>query len=836
MRASNALDDRRVAHALAQSERAPLLSRGARRRFLASLIVLATIACTWLLSGVSFGEAFGFAWFQALYVLLPGLLACAVLSGERGGWLRALAIGVPLGYAIDIGAFALTAAVGARPAFALLPLAALAAGGPALWWRSGRAHPRELYARVLSYRRVLSRDGAHTRGGEQHGPAARERSHEGLDALLVALALSAGLVLLAFTFFASAPLPGHAHSVVYSADNVFDISLAAEARNHWPITEPWVAGEPLRYYTGVFIHVAAVNQVAGVPLATTILRLLPTTMFLVVALQLWFLGSSLRRSRWVGPLSVALLLVVADVNLNPTRSQVFHISPFTQFPLSPSFAFGAPFLLGVLALLGPRLGAFVAADARDGGGGRDATGAHRLIGTHTGSGTVRTLAMVAILVLGAASSKMFAAVDLLGGLGLYWLWSVLTGRPSRLALQCLVVSTACVAIAYFAMLAGGGAASVRLDPLNFVQEGNSFERARTLAEGAVGHSLYWLPLLLGGAVLVVLLFAPLLGGVWLLRRRGAIPPAGGLAGAVFAAGLLMYVLLGAPGGVEGVFLVYGYIAVVPLAALGLVWLWEETPPAARRGLLSAGAALLAIGLAIAGVTPALALKGHAADAWYALAYGLVACGVAFTAIRLRGHYALTIHSRVGRTVACGIPLLIALGLVKPTALAASGAWKTIAHRRTAVANSASEYGLTSALYTGLTWVRDHTSRCDVLAVSNHFSRPSRAEPNYLYYSAFTERRIFLESWFYTPAGTTGGEPYPRRLALNEAAMSGNPTALRELALDGVSYVLIDKLHGGGPAEPASVSRAVFDNSALEVYRLRVPDTAGRRPLPCATVR
>ena len=815
MRASNVLDDRGVAHALARRQRAPLCSRGLRRRCLASLIVLATIACTWLLSGVSIGEAFGFAWFQALYVLLPGLLAYAVLSVERGGWLRALAIGVPLGYAIDVGAFALTAAVGARPAFALLPLTALAAGGPALWWRCGRARPRDLYQRVLSYRRVLSRDGARARGGKQRGPDATERSSDGLDALLVALALSAGLVLLAFTFFASAPLPGHAHSVVYSADNVFDISLAAEARNHWPITEPWVAGEPLRYYTGVFIHVAAVNQVAGVPLATTILRLLPSTMFLVVALQLWFLGSSLRRSRWVGPLSVALLLVVEDVNLNPTRSQVFHISPFTQFPLSPSFAFGAPFLLGVLALLGPRLGAPAAAPARN---------------------TVRTLAIVAILVLGAASAKMFAAVDLLGGLGLFWLSSVLTGRPSRLAFQCLLVSTGCVAIAYFAMLAGGGAASVRLAPLNFVQEGNSFERARTLAEGAVGHSLYWLPLLVGGAILAVLLFAPLLGGVWLLRRRTAIPAAGGLAGAVFATGLLAYVLLGAPGGVEGVFLVYGYIAVVPLAALGLVWLWEETPPPARRGLLIASAALLAIGLAIAGVTPALALKGHAADAWYALAYGLVACGVAFTAIRLRGHYAHTIHSRVGRTVACGVPLLIALGLVKPAALAASGAWKTIARQRTSVASSAGDYGLTSALYTGLRWVRDHTSACDVLAVSNHFSRPGRAEPNYLYYSAFTERRIFLESWFYTPAGTVGGEPYPGRLALNEAAVSGNPAALRQLALDGVSYVLIDKLHGGGAAEPASVSQAVFENSALEVYRLRVPDSAGHTPLRCGTVR
>jgi hypothetical protein len=776
--------------------------RGARQQSrrlgrLAIPIVAAAILSTWLLSGVSISEAARYSAFEAFYVALPGVLLYKVLSAEPSSWLRTVAIGVPLGYAANTGAFALTAALNARPAFSLLPLFALAACAP-----------------ILARRRM-----------RQARRRARALPIDGLDAFVVALAVAAALVLLAFTFFASTPLPGHAHSVVYSADNVFDISIAAEARNHWPITEPWVAGQPLRYYTGVFMHIAAVNQVTGVPLASVVLRLLPTTMFLVVALQLWFLGISLRRSPRIGPVAVVLLLVVEDMNLNPTQSEVFHISPFTQFPLSPSFAFGAPFILGALALLAPRFAELGAAS--------DAARARARSATRTG--TMRMLTIMGLLVLGAASAKMFAAVDLLGGLGLYWLWSLLARGPARLPAYCLALSTACVAGIYFLMLAGGGASSVRLAPFNFTQEGDSFARARTLAEGIAGHSLYWLALLAGAAILAIFLFTPLLGGLWLIRERGAIPAGAGLPGAVFVTGLLAYLLLGAPGGVEGVFLVYGYIAAVPLAALGLVRLWEQTPPAARRGLIATGAVLLGLGLAIAGVTPALALTKRARDAWYILGYGSVLGGIALTARRLSRHYAPTIPSRLARVTACAIPLLVVMGLVKPATLAASGALKTISHKRIAVTSSASDYGLTTALYTGLVWVRDHTSRCDVLAVNNHFSGPGDSEPDYLYYSAFTERRIFLESWFYTPAGTHGGEPFPGRLALNNRAVAGNPAALRQLALDGVRYILIDKLHGGGPPEPASVTRLVFANGALDVYQLDMPSGTARPRARCGAL-
>ncbi len=253
----------------------------------------AAVLLTWLGSGVAVSEVLRFAVFELIYVLLPGCLLYVLLSPDPGGRLRTLAIGWPLGYALEVGAFALSAALGVRWAFTLLPVAALAIFGGALFLTvSGRAR----LATLLRPR-----------------PAGQSRAMPYFG--LVAVAATAAVVLLSFTFFAASPLPRNARSVSYSEDNVYDITIAGEARHHWPIEVSWVAGQELRYYTGVFIHAAAVNQVMGVSLSTLFLRLLPSMMFLIAALQLWALGGSVGRSRWIGPLAAVLLLVTQDVNL-----------------------------------------------------------------------------------------------------------------------------------------------------------------------------------------------------------------------------------------------------------------------------------------------------------------------------------------------------------------------------------------------------------------------------------------------------------------------------------------------------------------------------------------
>jgi hypothetical protein len=759
---------------------------------LRALVALAAMAVlgTWLASGVEVTVLLRFLAFEALWVVLPGCLLYVLLSPAPGGRLRTLAIGWPLGYAIEVGAFALTAALNVRGALVLLPLISLVLGGLIVRSAAGRERLRGLVGTQAT--------------DEGRGPDTAR--------LLVPLAVIAAVALLAFTYFASSPLPEHARSVSYSEDNLFDVALAAEARHHWPITEAWVAGEPLRYYMGVFIHAAALNQVVGISLAVAFLRLLPSTMFLIAALQLWALGSSLGRSRWVGPLAAVLLLVTQDVNLDPLKLLVLQIDPFTQFPQSPSFAFGIPFFLGGLLLLQTRVVAPL---------GR------------LRENTPGLLLMVAIFVAGLAYAKAFGAFDLVGGLGVYWLWQLARGRATRTLTLCVAVAGVAVPAIYFLAISGGGSATMTVHPLAFLQEGNTLERASKVAKQVAGPSLYWLPLAVGGVVLAVLALAPLLGAGWLLWRERGVPDRLALLLAVFVVGMGGYVLLGAPGGVEGVFFVYGYVALVPAAALGLVRLWSETPPAVRRGLLRSGAGLLALGVVVAGISGSVALTGFARDAWLAASYGAVAGATAWAVWRLQRGWRPLLSSRWARMVACCIPLLCALALVKPVALAGSGAWKTVVGKPTSAKDTASEYGMTAALYTGLLWVREHTTPCDVLAVNNVWAEASKKWSAYFYYPAFAERRVWLESWHYTAGGQTGALPYPGRYALNQSAVQrGNPEALRELARKGVKYVLIDNTHGGGAAEPAGVSTLVYSSPALEVYKLR--PVAGQ-PQGCGVV-
>lgn len=792
-------------------------------------LVAFTALGTWLLSGVAIDEAVRFLAFELFFVLLPGCLLFVLLSPSPGGWLRVLAIGWPCGYAIEVGAFAVTSALHVRWLFMLLPLVAVLASMPFLIGARGRGRVEEL-RRGLRARLALSA------GEDRQG-----------EALAVAIALSGGLILLALMTFASYPLPAHAHSIFYYPDNVDDIAWAAEARHHWPITEPWVSGLASRYYIAVFIHFAAINQVTGVQLSTVVLRLFPTMATCVIALQLWHLGRSLGRSRWIAPTAVVLLLLVDDLNLDFTRPGAFAVETLNVVPLSPTYALGAIFFLGLLAVAqawftdtipDADIGSDADADA-------DAAVARGPWAGPLPRGSVGLLVLLGVLVLGGGASKTSAIADFIGGFGLLWLWRVVSRQGSRLLSCGLLVAGGCFTAVYLLLLKGGTASVLRLHPLDFMHYtvfGPTFTGSPTWPVAA-GHSPLWLvALLIAAAGTMLCALVPLFGAGWLLRRPRAISPFTLLCFAVFAVSFVAYVSLSAPGDSEGYFFIYGYLALVPIAAKGLVGVVQAIPQRSRRKLALICTALLVVGIAAAESSRAVGGSHALWYAWYAVAYGLIACAVLLAVLGLQRDFAVSIKSRALRVFACCVPLLVTLGLVKPLTQIEPRVWSSLFHQRIALADSGDHQGMTAPLYNGLIWVRDHTTPCDVLAVNNHYTTaptsneasPTARLSHYSYYSAFTERRVLLESWYVTPRGERVSSPYPARLALNEqAVVQGSASALRELARAGVNYVLIDKTHGEGALEPRSLSRLEFENSALRVYRLLAAPTgaAGR----CATV-
>jgi hypothetical protein len=656
--------------------------------------------------------------------------------------------------------------------------------------------------------------------------------------MAVAIVLVIGLVLLVFMVFASYPLPARAHSIFYSPDSVDYISWAAEALHHWPMTVPWVAGLTSHYYVAVFIHFAAVSQVTGVSLSTVVLRLFPATAMVVVSLQLWSLSRSLGRSRWIAPTAVALLLIAADLNLDFTRPGAFAVEVFNTLPLSSSYALGLIFFLGLLGLAQSWLldtGPALAPRGRRGVGSLP-------------PGSMGLLVLIGILAIADSASKTSALVTFAGGLGLLWVLRV-ARRESAALLSCgLAVSAGGFLAVYLLMLKGGDEAGLLVHPLDFMHY-TVYGATFTAASGATwpvlaGHSLIWMAGLLGAtAVTLLCTLVPLAGAGWLLVSSRGRSPFALLALAIFVVSLLAYVLLSYPGNSEGYFLIYGYVALVPIAAGGLVELWEALPSRVRRRMMWACAAVLAVGLA-AGESSRAVNGSTSWYVWYGLAYGVLACVVVLAALNLQRDLTPTLRSRAARVLACCVPLVLALSLVKPLMQLQPKAWGTIFHEQVSLTDAGSHQGMTAALYEGLLWVRHHTTPCDVLAVNNHYTYAIHKHggsavnlfSHYDYYSAFTERRVLLESWYGTPRGARSESPYPARLALNDlAVVHGSPGALRALAGDGVSYVLIDRTHGEGAPEPASVSRLLFENSALRVYRLlrgpRAASAVGR----CGTV-
>jgi hypothetical protein len=763
----------RVADLPASSGRSRVGGVGRWAERLTAVLIAATLIAVWLISGVSIGDISRFLAFEALYVLLPGCLLYVLLAAAPGGPLRVLAVGWPLGYAVEIGAFALTAGLHMRGLLTFLPLIAAAALGPCVVYRRRRARSSsEARLQEASAEGALAVAAARWSAGTRNGRAGgRER---GPESLLAAGAIAVVLVLLGLGFFATYPLPEHASSVFYFLDNVDYVSFSAEALHHWPITEPFLAGHPFRYYTGVFMHVAAIKQVMGVSLAVVIFRLLPAMTTLVAMLQFWCLGGLLGRSRWTGPVTVALLVFVENAKLYPSSTKIFGVALFSEFAWSPTYGFGVIFILGLLILFRSQLLGVSTSDAPARSALAESSASNRLaladspvsaapalVGlpaptrpASTGSGpsasrAVGPMLMLVVLALGAGAVKAPALATFVGGLGLYWLWRWARGKADRLLSCCAAIAVACFLAMYFLLLSGasGPAATLtELAPLNFLKY-TVFGSFLAAHPGAV-------PLVGAAVVMCAWKLLPVGAVLWPLWRRGAWSPFMSLALTIFVVGFAVFVLMGSPADNETYFIWYGYLALIPIAAVTSMTLWREVPGSARRAIARVCVVVVVLGSVIAAAR----------------------------------------------------------------------------YTQTVPRDSPSHPGLTAALYRGLVWVREHTGRCDVLAANTHEVVPAggkraQVDSEYFYYSAFTERRVLLESWILTIQGQHDEQPYPALYALNsEATLLGRPAAVRQLAHRGVSYILIDKSHGGRVREPSNVSRLVFANTALDVYRVTTPVT------------
>lgn len=650
------------------------------------------------------GDLLRYSLYLGAFVIGPGWLAWRGLAGDApGGALRQLVLGWALGLALIIAGGLLTAAIGARWLLWAEPLLVAAAAGPRGW-----RHRHAAAVEPWTLRRPVAEGWA------------------------VAGVIAVALVYLAAAFYTQKPMPGHFANVSYSADTVYTLALAGEARHQWPIHNPSVAGTPLPYHVFAHVEMAAANQLTGVPLLTMVMRFAPAALFVLLALGAALAARAFTRgAAWAGVVAPALVLLVGEADPFSNSAYPFANTYFLDLYLSPTFLLGAAVFLPALVLL------------------REV-----LVAPMRRPGLWAALAML-LFACGGAKATILPVVG--GATGLLLLWCLARERAiAPRAFAALALTSGLFGMFYLALYAGrsGG----------FTVSGLwTLRHAEKLAglEPHLPHGVW----LVAVAVLGTLGFAgPQLVGVAGLLRRSWRPDAGEvllLAACVIAFGPL-YVL-----------------SSVDASELYLVWF----------GLLAGTIA------ATAGV---VALAGRMRSAGRARILG---AGVAAFVL-------------VG---AMDQPLDIFPTLIKRRQ-----------HHEVLYSNhDVGLHGMTSGLYEGLRWVRAHTSPKDVLATNIH-TLDQGYDSRYFYISAFTERRVFLESWLYTSRTAAIGyvkvangqlHPFPDRLALNTAVFDrADRAAMADLRRRyGVTRLVVVKLYGLGAPAVAAAGKPLFENADVAVY-------------------
>jgi len=104
------------------------------------------------------------------------------------------------------------------------------------------------------------------------------------------------------------PLPPEPHS--YFRDLWYHLSAVEELSRTWRPQDPSVAGEPLRYHWFVEAHMAATQQLSGVPTQQIVLHLWIIPMLVTFLLVAGAVADRLSGRWWAGPLAAAVVGVV----------------------------------------------------------------------------------------------------------------------------------------------------------------------------------------------------------------------------------------------------------------------------------------------------------------------------------------------------------------------------------------------------------------------------------------------------------------------------------------------------------------------------------------------
>jgi hypothetical protein len=480
----------------------------------AAVALFATVLL--IIFGVHPLEILRFAAYEGAFVFLPGWLLYLVLNTTPRSLAWQVAVGWTLGYILEILAFVATSSLGIRSWFVGYPVIVVVLV-PLAWLRHG-GHARRVELGSRRRARILG------------------------IAVLCALALS----YVGAGYFTETPLPETAESVSYYPDIVWALSLAAEAENHWPITDPHVAGEPLSYYTFVFLHLAAVGQVTGLPLPLILFRLYIIPLLVLLVVQLFVLGRMLGSNRRVGLLTVILALFVGEIDPFPRLASPFLHVFFRDLYLSPTFLLGLICFIPLVLELSTLLNSSAVALSQS-----------------------RNWLLVSLLLVGCGGAKGSILPVIAGGLALYLAWDCWAVRRTNLPALLALGLTLVTLTAFFGFMYGNSGIGASVHPLASIYAMQLFSRLSIIVPDATIVRLLFVFLFVIVAFLGLMGIRAvgLAGLLW--RERARLPRTQAWLMSLFLISLVPYYGLGQHGQSQIYFFWYGYVACCALAAYGL---------------------------------------------------------------------------------------------------------------------------------------------------------------------------------------------------------------------------------------------------------------------------
>ncbi|MFJ9441625.1 hypothetical protein ACIRRH_07085 [Kitasatospora sp. NPDC101235] len=763
-------------------------------RFLPAVSAYLLLVGLLLAADTRVGDIARYTFYAAWGVVLPGTLVFRALRRRPHTLMEDLAFGAVTGLVLELGAWAVLVRSGLQSVAVAWPLAVVIP-----------------FALVPGLRR-------HWRSGGYRRPSL---------AWSWSLAAVVGLTGLYYfqVFLSKFPVLAVDEQSRLFGDMPYMLSLAANAKQHVPLTVPQVAGEPLHYHWFTFSHMAMTSMVGHIDLPVVETRLLVPAFAALGVLIMAVVAHRITSRAWAGPLAALLLFAVGEFTAiypNNVMSWTFGAPAVRLMSWSSmSLAYSQPLLIALVGV--------VADGLRRVAGPGDADGRSRAPGFGRG-----VFVLTALFATASSAAKASTLPVALAGLAVAGLAVLI--RTRRIPWTIVGLGAVIAGAQLFATAAIFDFESYGLEVIPF---GNI---EKYWAEPLDGR-----PVLLQSGVVVAVLIAfflnhqiKLLGAVPLLwRRRFRLEPAQWFLLGGVVAGPAAYLM------VNGYNASYFTISAMPFGVVLSAWGYCEAFE--RAALPRVGKAALAVGAAaLTGLFTWLSyrysadlatfLGAHTEDATGTEPYTplLPALSVAAAFAVLAGLLGLLwwLFSRAARGLRRrgGIVLLtagltlgtpsLALDALQSQEFLWQGSWVMPASQVNAAR-----------------WIRSHSAPSDVLATNSHCWEYN----NYVYgtacdnyrsqwLSGYSERSVLVEGWAYAPRlmATAGGAaaavaPFwdTELFNLNEAAFyAPTPDILRRLHDDHkVRYLVVQRMAGAESPQLRNLAKPVFDNGRVAVYEL-----------------